>query len=58
MGNSPGRRSFLREGSGKAVLEARGKGQKGKRERTKNSFKSKELGDLRKKLEGLLKTLS
>jgi len=27
-------------------------------ERTKNSFKSKELGDLRKKLEGLLKTLS
>jgi CheY-like chemotaxis protein len=27
-------------------------------ERTKNSFKSKELGDLRRKLEGLLKTLS
>ena len=27
-------------------------------ERTKNSFRSKELGDLRKKLEGLLKTLS
>ncbi len=27
-------------------------------EQTKNSFKSKELGDLRKKLEGLMKTLS
>jgi DNA-binding response OmpR family regulator len=27
-------------------------------EKTKNSFKSKELGDLRKKLEGMMKTLS
>jgi hypothetical protein len=27
-------------------------------EKTKNSFKSKELGDLRKKLEGLMKSLS